>query len=132
MANNAATRDEVQQFLDTMKTRLERLGGQVMYDTRPKNLEFMLAMEWTKPDKKKEWLLKLEAEDYFQGPVTNEKPALNDVWVFGKRIEKHLCYIKIYLAYNPNFYCISFHFAEFDMYLPLKNVTEKHDKNLIK
>lgn len=45
MASNAATRDEVQRFLDTMKTRLERLGGQVMYDTRPKNREFMLVMD---------------------------------------------------------------------------------------
>lgn len=123
--NNLATIEEVRQFLDTLKIWLTSFGGQVLYDNRPKNLEFMFAMEWTSPDQKKEWLLKLEPEDYFEGPNDNENPKLNPVWVFGKRIDKKLCYIKIYLLRQPNVYCISFHFAEFDMYLPFKNKTER-------
>lgn len=125
MGNTGATYDEVKAFLDQMQNWLKRLGGQVLYDTRPKNEQFMADMEWLVPDKKKEWLLKLEPNDYSEGPNDNEKPGLNPVWVFGKRIEGKLCYIKVFLVKKPNVYCISFHFAEHDMRLPLKNVTEK-------
>ena len=108
-----------------MKARLELLGGCVIYDQRPKNLQFMVDMEWHKPEKKKEWLLKLTPEDYFEGPLDNESPGLEPVWVFGKRVEGRLCYIKVFLIPVNNVYCISFHFAEYDMYLPLKGVTER-------
>lgn len=59
MANTSATYDEVKGFLERMRTWLNLMGGQVLYDTRGKNEQFMAEMEWTKPDKKKEWLLKL-------------------------------------------------------------------------
>ena len=124
MANTSATYEEVQAFLDRMRTWLTMLGGQVLYDTRGKNEQFMVEMNWHKPDIKKEWLLKLTPEDYYEGPDPNEKPGLGDVWKFGRRIEGRLCYIKIHLLSKPNIYCISFHFAEYDMYLPLKKVTE--------
>ena len=101
------------------------MDGHVIYDKRDKNEQFMVDMEWDKPDKKREWLLKLEPEDYFEGPDPNEWPGLNPVWKFGKRIEGHLCYIKIFLIPQNNVYCISFHFAEYDMRLPLKNMIEK-------
>ena len=124
MGCGTATYKEVKDFLDQMKARLTLLGGQVLYDTREKNEQFMAAMEWTKADKKREWLLKLEPEDYYKGPTPNEMPSMNPVWQFGKRIEGRLCYIKIYLVPINNVYCISFHLAEFDMYLPLKGETE--------
>lgn len=124
MANTSATYDEVKEFLERMRTWLTLMGGQVLYDTRGKNEQFMAEMEWTKPDKKKEWLLKLVPEDYFEGPDPNESPGLNPVWKFGKRIEGRLCYIKVFLIPKNNVYCISFHFAERDMYLPLKKITE--------
>lgn len=97
----------------------------MIYDKRDKNEQFMADMEWDKPDKKREWLLKLEPEDYFEGPDPNEQSGLKPVWKFGKRIEGHLCYIKIFLIPQNNVYCISFHFAEYDMRLPLKNIIEK-------
>lgn len=125
MANTSATCEQVKSCLDQMKIWLTYLNGNVLYDTRPKNLKFMVDMEWTQPAKKKEWLLKLEPEDYFEGPDENETPGCNQVWKFGKRIEGKLCYIKIFLLPKPNVYCISFHLAEHDMWLPLKNVTEK-------
>lgn len=124
MGNTSATYEEVKQFLDQMKNWLTYFDGHVVYEIKPKNDQFMVDMDWYKPDKKKEWLLKLEPEDYFEGPDPNAKPALNDVWKFGKRIENRLCYIKIYLLPKPNIYCISFHLAERDMYLPLKKQTE--------
>lgn len=119
MAYTSATYDQVKEFLDKMRTRLIFMGGQVLYDMRGKNEQFMADMDWDKPDKKKEWLLKLVPEDYFEGPDPNESPGLNPVWKFGKRIEGHLCYIKVFLIPKNNVYCISFHFAEHDMYLPL-------------
>lgn len=122
--NTAATYNEVKQFLDQLKARLTILGGTVIYDSRPKNVQFMTDMEWVKQSQKTEWLLKLEPEDYFEGPDENENPKLSPVWKFGKRIEGKLCYIKIYMSKVPNVYCISFHFAEHDMYLPLKKITE--------
>lgn len=124
MGKTTATYEEVKQFLDQMKTWLTTFGGYVVYDVREKNEQFMADMDWTKPDKKKEWLLKLTPEDYFMGPDPNETPGRNDIWQFGKRIENRLCYIKIYLLQKPNVYCISFHLAEHDMRLPLKNTTE--------
>ena len=124
MGNTGATYEEVREFLNQMKNRLTLLGGQVLYDVRGKNEEFMAAMDWHKPDIKREWLLRLEPEDYFEGPDANENPNLELVWKFGKRIQGRLCYIKVFLIPINNVYCISFHFAEHDMYLPLKNVTE--------
>lgn len=67
MGNTSATYDEVKSFLDQMKTWLTFLNGNVVYDTRPKNRQFMVDMEWTQSSTKKEWLLKLEPEDYFEG-----------------------------------------------------------------
>ena len=125
MANVTATYGEVREFLDRMITMLTLLGGQVLYDTRGKNEQFMTDMEWHSPDKKKEWLLKLVPEDYYEGPDPNETPGLNPVWKFGKRIEGRLCYIKVFLIPKNNVYCISFHFAEHNMYLPLKKKMEE-------
>lgn len=124
MRNTTATYEDVKKFLDQMKTWLSILGGHVIYEKRDKNDQFMATMDWDKPDKKKEWLLKLEPDDYYEGPNENEKPGLNPVWIFGKRIEGHLCYIKIFLIPTNKVYCISFHFAEHDMPLPLKGTTE--------
>lgn len=124
MANTSATYEDVRTFLSQMKTWLTLMGGHVIYDKRDKNEQFMADMEWNKPDKKREWLLKLEPEDYFEGPDPNELPGLNPVWKFGKRIGGRLCYIKIFLIPRNNVYCISFHFAEHDMRLPLKNMIE--------
>ena len=125
MGNASATYKQVKEFLDQMQTWLSFFSGKVIYENRPKNEQFMAEMEWVSADKKKEWLLKLVPDDYFEGPDENEKPGFNPVWIFGKRIEGRLCYIKVYLLTKPSVYCISFHFAEHDMYLPLKNTIER-------
>lgn len=57
MAKTSATYDEVNEFLEKMRTWLTLMGGQVLYDTREKNEQFMAEMEWTQPDKKKEWII---------------------------------------------------------------------------
>lgn len=125
MNDNAASYEIVKYFLDSMKARIGLLGGFVIYEPRPKNIQFVVDMEWTKSKKRNEWLLKLEPEDYYEGPIPNGLSGQQPVWIFGKRIEGRLCYIKVFLIQTINVYCISFHFAEHDMFLPLKNVTEK-------
>lgn len=124
MGNTTATYEDVRQFLNQMKTWLTLLGGRVILDNRDKNDQFMVSMDWHKLDTIKEWLLKLEPEDYYEGPDPNEMPGLNPVWKFGKRIEGHLCYIKVFLIPVNNVYCVSFHFAEHDTALPLKKTIE--------
>lgn len=69
--------------------------------------------------------MRLVPEDYFEGPDPNETPGGSPVWKFGKRIDGYLCYIKVFLIPRSNVYCISFHFAEHDMYLPLRKITER-------
>lgn len=116
--------EDVKKFLDQLKSRLSIMGGTILCDNRDKNVQFMTEMNWVGVKEKKEWLLKLEPNDYYEGPKPNEKPGLEPYWVFGKRIEGKLCYIKVFLYKKPNVYCISFHFAEHDMFLPLKGITE--------
>lgn len=125
MGNTTATYEEVKQFLDQMKTWLHFFNGQLLIDNKPKNEAFLSSLEWRKVETVKQWLLTLDPEDYFEGPDPNEKPRCNDVWKFGKRIEGHLCYIKVFLLSKPNVYCISFHIAEHDMWLPLKSIVER-------
>ena len=114
-------------FLRTLKNRLSLLDGQVIYDTgdnREKNKRFLLEMGWI-GTKRRECLLLLEKKDYYQGPLHNDDKYGEEMWVFGKRFEGRLCYIKVYLLKPPNnVYCVSFHFAEHDMYLPLRGITE--------
>lgn len=98
MANTSATYEEVKAFLDQMKTWLRFLNGKVFYEVKPKNTQFMADMEWTKESEKKEWLLKLKPEDYFEGPDPNERQGFNPVWKFGKRIEGKLCECLLYIV----------------------------------
>lgn len=119
---------ELELFLRTLKNRLGLLDGQVIYDTgesREKNKRFLTEMGWN-GSIRKDCILQLEKEDYYQGPLHNDDPYGEDIWVFGKRFEGRLCYIKIYLLKPPNnIYCISFHFAEHDMNLPLRGTIER-------
>lgn len=118
----------LESFLITLKNRLGLLGAEVIYDTgenRLKNKLFLEEMGWV-GTMRRDRLLLLEKEDYFQGPLPNDDKYGEDIWVFGKRFNGRLCYIKIYLLKPPNnVFCISFHFAEHDMYLPLRKITER-------
>jgi len=106
MGKTDAKYEDVKAFLEQMQNWLRYFGGQVFYETKPKNDQFMAEMEWVVPDKKKEWLLKLEPDDYFEGPDKNEIPGLMPVWKFGKRIEGRLFISKFICCRNPM--CIAF------------------------
>lgn len=55
--------------------------------------------------------------------MANSDAFGEDIWVFGKLIQNELCYIKVYFLKTAGIYCISFHFAEFDMLFPLTGKT---------
>lgn len=120
MDKNDATREEIKAFLDLLQSRLKFLNSIVIYDERLKNRDFLTAMEWFSSSDRDKWLLQLVPEDYYQGPLPNDDEFGEDIWVFGKMIQNELCYIKVHFLKSKNIYCISFHFAEFDMYLPLQ------------
>lgn len=122
MDKNDATRDEIKAFLDLLQSRIGLMNCIVSYDTRPKNRDFLTAMEWRSEERDK-WLKMLVPEDYYQGPLPNSDPYGEDIWIFGQLIQKELCYIKVYFLKSHNIFCISFHFAEFDMFFPLTGQT---------
>ena len=124
MCKNDDIKERVKAFLDLLQSRMRFLNSIVFYDSRDKNRDFLAAMEWKSAERDK-WLLQLVPEDYYEGPLPNADEYGEDLWVFGKMIQNELCYIKIYFLKSPNVFCISFHFAEFDMYLPLQGVTIK-------
>lgn len=122
MEKNDATREQVKAFLDLLQSRMKFTNSIVSYMPRDKNRDFLAAMEWRSAERDK-WLLQLVPEDYYQGPSPNDDEFGEDIWVFGKMIQEELCYIKVYFLKTKNIFCISFHFAEFDMYLPLQGST---------
>lgn len=124
MDKNDAARDEIRMFLDLLQSRIRYLGCIVSYDPRDKNRDFLVAMEWPSAERDK-WLLQLNPDDYYEGPLPNADEFGGDLWVFGKMIQNELCYIKICFLKTQNVFCVSFHFAEFDMYLPLQGITLK-------
>lgn len=65
----------------------------------------------------------LTVENYFQGPLPDEKGRPHDLWVFGKEIENRLIYIKITVFFKGDLVsgiCVSFHEAECEMDFPYK------------
>ena len=124
MEKKDATREDIKAFLDLLQSRMRFLGSIVSYELRAKNRDFLAAMEWQSSERDK-WLMQLVPEDYYEGPLPNSDEYGEDLWVFGKMIQNELCYIKIYFLKSQNVFCISFHFAEFDMYLPLRGITLK-------
>lgn len=124
MCKSDDIKEKVEAFLDVLQSRMRFLNCIVSYDPRDKNRDFLTAMEWKSAERDK-WLLQLVPEDYYEGPLPNADEFGEDLWVFGKMIQHELCYIKIYFLKSQNVFCISFHFAEFDMYLPLQGVTIK-------
>ena len=125
MDKNNASREDVKIFLDLLQSRMKFMNCIVAYDSRDKNMDFLTAMEWYSASIRDEWLLQLVPEDYFQGPLPNADEFGEDIWVFGKTIQDELCYIKLYFLKSKNIFCVSFHFAEFDMFLPLRGRTLK-------
>jgi len=127
MADNKATKEEVEAFLKEFKEKSKVFDIAFRLD-KEENLQFLLEFEMP-PDERKKYIMNLKVEDYYQGPDTNlDDEEEGDVWMFGIGIKKKgkgkpiPIYIKIYITKTngvPN-YCISFHKEKRKMIFPYK------------
>lgn len=122
MADNKATKEEVEDFLKRFKERTKWSVPRIFYiDDKPENIETLSSLDITGKDRD-EYILNLQVEDYYQGPDTNHIPNQGDVWMFGKTIKGKEVYIKIFIntLMNQSNICISFHIAKSKIYYPFK------------
>ena len=105
---------------------LSRLFGKLLIrritfiDSREKNLE-TLSVLGIPASRRTEVIKTLTPEDYSEGPIVSTLMMWGDMWVFGKDVNGHECYIKISLGKDGgNVICVSFHVAEHPMDYPFK------------
>ena len=115
-------RKEVEQFLKEIKEKIRFFD--VVFRPRDKNLDALAELDLT-PLKRKEYLMNLQAENYYSGPNQDtydvSKP---DYYEFGIQIKGKEIYIKISRGLiNKPVDCMSFHIAEHPMKYPLKKQT---------
>jgi hypothetical protein len=63
-------------------------------------------------------ILRLDSNNYVEGPQPDDKGRPGKVWVFGKVIEHEEIYIKLKMGITGQPTCISFHIAEKPMNYP--------------
>lgn len=114
------TREEVASFLSKFKTK-SKLLGIIFRGDRHKNEQALADLEISALRRREE-VLSLEVENYSDGPKKDTLNKVEDMWIFGKRIEGKEVYIKITLGgYNKETFCISFHIAEHKMSYPFSD-----------
>lgn len=119
-----ATRDEVEQFLNQFKVKLD-IWGIFFLDGREKNVNALAALDITRTQRLAV-VRSIEVEDYSEGPLKDQLNGFNEMWVFGKDVNSKEVYIKIALGRpGTNTICISFHEAEYPMQYPLKSRKEE-------
>jgi len=115
-----ATKKDVLEYLEDLKVKI-RIFGLVFLDKRGKNYQTLLDLEIT-PNKRKEIIEGLKAEDYSEGPLEEKMYGILPMWVFGKMVKQKEVYIKISQGKsNQSAVCISFHIAEHPIKYPLKD-----------
>jgi hypothetical protein len=114
-----ATYDEVSQFLDDFKTKMNVF--QIIFrDDRIKNAQTLLDLDII-PEQRKEIITALVPEDYSEGPLDDKLYGINSMWVFGPLFKEKEIYVKISMGReNDRVICISFHLAEIRMNHPFK------------
>ena len=127
MAENNATLDEIETFLNEFKEKAKVFG--IVYNIeKEENLQTLLELELFGSTRDR-YIMSLRPEDYYQGPDENDYDKdEGNVWMFGIGIRKRgkkkkiPIYIKIYVTKEERAanYCISFHIARFEMKFPYK------------
>ena len=86
-ADNKATLEEIEAFLNEFKTKSKIFG--IDYDRhKEENFQTLLDLEMP-PDERTTYLYNLESTDYYQGPGKNDyDDQEGDVWMFGIGIKK--------------------------------------------
>lgn len=106
-----ATRNEVEQFLDQFKVKLD-IWGIFFLDNREKNKETMSFLNFRNMDRLNV-VKSIEVEDYSEGPIKDQLNGFGEMWVFGKDVAGQEIYIKITLGRpGSSTICISFHIAK--------------------
>ncbi|MFR9670441.1 MAG: toxin [Rikenellaceae bacterium] len=113
------TINDVQKFLNRFKAKINILG--IIYmDERGKNTQALAELEIT-PAYRREVIDRIEAIDYSEGPIINDRDNRGDLWVFGKDVKGKEVYIKIsFGATDRSPICISFHTPKYPMKYPFK------------
>ena len=120
MGERVASYLEVKLFLEEFLIKAD-LNNIFYIDAKPNNIDTLAELEIT-PAEREKHVKSLKPEDYCKGPLPNDYPNQNDVWVFGKMIKTKEVYIKIYIGKcNRPCVCISFHTAKYKLTYPLKN-----------
>lgn len=119
-----ATRNEVEQFLNQFKVKLN-IYGVFFLDGREKNAQALLDLNITRLERL-EVVKSIEVENYSKGPIRDQLNGFNEMWVFGKDVNGQEVYIKIAMGIpNSNTICISFHKAEYPMNYPLQKASQR-------
>ncbi|MCK4662828.1 MAG: type II toxin-antitoxin system MqsR family toxin [Bacteroidales bacterium] len=114
-----ASKQEVEKYLKELNVKM-KIFGILFFDDRSKNQQALHDLEIS-PNKRKEIISTLKAEDYSEGPLDEKMHGILPMWVFGKKFNKKDIYIKISMGLeNNSAVCISFHIAEKPMRNPFK------------
>lgn len=118
-------KDEVKFFLRAFKEKY-KLTTVFFRDDSGKNAQALAELE-VRPTEREEILLKLDVEDYVEGPIEDNSYGKNSIWVFGREVKEREVVIKISMGKESKVNHISFHLAERPIFYPLK--TKRHEKS---
>ena len=109
----AASSADIQKILADMRCALSQKAFEGI--PRKKNMNTLARLGLTWEDVKQE-MYDLSEQEYYQGPsVDRDNPASDLFWVFKKRIEGNVIYIKFKVLYQEDgrVKAVSFHIDEY-------------------
>lgn len=110
---------EISEFLSQVSNILNEPNSFQLIPRR-KNLDAIYRMGLS-IDSVKEYIRNLTIKDYCEGPEEDDNINFpGQIWVFGKKIDGVLFYIKLKIKKNQLLCCLSFHDAEYKMNFPFK------------
>ena len=115
----AASRGQVEIFLTTFHNCWP---PQYIVINRENNRQ-ALADLGLMPRHREEIICNLTVDHYSDGPLPDDSPAKDDVWIFGCEVDSIEIYIKLLLKLMGSSFtakCLSFHPAEFPLAYPFR------------
>ncbi|MGE4587086.1 MAG: toxin [Mangrovibacterium sp.] len=80
------SKHEVESYLKRLKEKI-KIFGILLLDDRGKNQQTLFDLEIS-PNKRREVINSLKAEDYSEGPLKEKMRGILPMWVFGKEVRK--------------------------------------------
>lgn len=113
------SKNDVEKYLSDLKEKIKTFNLVII--ERKKNRKTLAELELVQSDCK-DYVNKLTIKNYFRGP-TDDTENEGEYWEFGTMIKEKEIYIKVnYGKTNKHVLCISFHFAEFEIKYPFKEI----------